>query len=94
MDKVELALKHLRSPYWFVEDLTEKEREAVRLASFGFSIPDVVASRMKLSPKHTYRLLHKATEKISRQYGKKVTFQELPSLLLKKIEEVLSDERE
>ena len=93
MDKIELALKHIQQPFWFVK-LTDRESEAVRLASLGYNIPDVVAPCMNITPKSVYRLLHNATEKIGDEIGEEISFGELPNKLFGLIEEVLSDERE
>lgn len=91
-ERIELALRHIREPFYFVDGLTEREREAVRLASRGLNIPNVIAMKMNVTPKSVYRLLNSATEKISKWFVRDyVKFSELPDLLLKIVEGVLSD---
>lgn len=92
MDKTELALKHIREPFYFVE-LTDREREAVRLASRGFSVPQIIAPQMDVTPKSVYQFLKSAAFKIGVWLNREVKVNELTDLLLKIIEGVL-DERE
>ena len=90
-EKIELALKHIREPFYFVEGLTERECEALRLASRGHSIPQVVAPKMGITPRIVYFHLKSATFKISKWMNKEIEFQDLPDLLLKIVEGVLRD---
>lgn len=87
-EKIQSALKHIRNPYHFVE-LTDEEREAVRLASRGQSIPKVIAPHLGVTPKTTYKYLNSAAYKIGKWLNKEIQFQDLPDLLLKIIEGVL-----
>ena len=80
------ALKHIQDPFWFV-DLTDREREAVGLASRGKNIVDVIAPKLGVAPKTVYKYLNSATEKINDKRIK--NFQDLPDLLLTLIEETL-----
>ena len=89
-EKIKLALKHIREPFWFV-DMTEREREVLNLASRGFSIPKVIAPEMGFAPKSVYYHLNRATKKINKSLEKDVTFNDLTDLLLNIIEEVLTD---
>lgn len=89
--KIERALKHIHEPFWFVESLTDREREAVGLASRGLNVPRVIAPKMKLTPKTTYFDLKSAVEKINEQCGSSIKFQDLPDLLLTLIEETLNE---
>lgn len=90
--KIDLALKHLEQPYYFVEGLTEREREAVRLASRGLSIPAVIAPQMKVTPKTVYAYLNSASYKISVWLNKDVEFADLTELLLKIVEGILKND--
>ena len=83
---VQEALKHIQVPFWFVE-LTDREREAVRLASRGKNVVDVIAPKLGVAPKTVYGYLNSATDKIN---DKRIrNFQDLPDLLLTLIEEAL-----
>jgi len=87
-EKIELARKHLREPFFFVP-LTDREREAVCLASRGWNIPNDVAGKMHFSPKHVYELLHDATEKINKVMESEITYKDLSKVLIELVEGVL-----
>lgn len=88
-EKINLALQHIQNPFWFVGYLTDREREAVRLASRGLNIPKVIAPQMKVTHKVVYYNLKSAVNKINEQCGSDITFVDLTDLLLTLIEETL-----
>jgi len=86
--KIELALKHIENPFHFVE-MTDREREAVRLASHGQSVPKTIAPYLEVTPKTVYQDLKSAADKIGEWFNKDVQFNDLTELLLKIVEGVL-----
>ena len=88
--KIELALKHLNDPFYFVE-MTDKEREAVRLDSYGHSVPKVIAPALGVQPKTIYRYLKSGAWKIGKWLNREVDFHDLTELLLKIVKGVLRE---
>ena len=88
MNRIEKALKHIREPFYFV-DLTDREREAVRLASRGKNVVNDIAPSMGVAPKTVYLDLHEALKKINYDCETNIKFQGLPDLLLRLIERSL-----
>ncbi len=90
--KTEKALKHIHHPFWFVDNLTDRESEVLRLASRGLNIVKVIAPELKVTHKVVYTYLKSAVDKINEQTGASITFHDLTDLLLTLIEETLENE--
>ncbi len=90
--RTEKALQHIHHPFWFVDKLTDREREALRLASRGLNVVKVIAPQLKVTHKVVYTNLKSAVEKINEQTGASITFHDLTDLLLALIEETLQNE--
>jgi hypothetical protein len=89
-DEKEAVLKLIREPFYWIEELTDRQREALNLACRGIRGKEM-SERLGLGLRAAIALTNRAVAIINEAEDWEVTPKSLPDLIFKLIEEELDD---
>ncbi len=89
-DEKKAVLKLIREPFYWIEELTDRQREALNLACRGIRGKEM-SERLRLGLRAAIALTKRAVAIINEAEDWDITPKRLPDLILKLIEEELDD---
>jgi predicted DNA binding protein len=89
-DEKKAVLKLIREPFYWIEELTDRQREALNLACRGIR-GEELAEKLGLRRRAALELINRAVTIINKAGGRDIKPKQLPDLILKLIENELGE---